>query len=599
MLLKYNINNIKHERRLLDVLSYDVVNMDNDSYRLITFKTKTPHNLNVGDIIIFSRNIKVVPTYTEALVFLEKNPNKIVYVNKSSILSDVLYEKGYYWIKNGIIEKMSDSEIDTIFKKYNSSDDKLCVIDTNFSQTTFSISYKRYKELYVNEIFNTTNEGCVKLDNNIPISLNKGDIFYLKKRTHSYQFERTEKWDENIYESDINPENNTTYMGFETVKFLGNIYTWKPTFIIFECKYISDNMLTYSYDDGFISKHEMLEIEDTRFMDSIGDIFQDVLFYEHMEVINVSLPIISKNATELNDENIAQTYFNEKKQELIPEIVDYEKRCFTPFYKSNKNLEYINGIKFNLFFRDRTNNEDWTSNDSMGWFQYQMDKNGNFIINEKITNGDLLGNLNFTDDDVFYRKKKISKSFLRLSFYNSNNPLNQMLLYYSTIFLDSGELYTKYIKNLPNKTKDVSIVKDNKFGDNNLTVNFSVNDRYNRVKSSEGFYIYLFPDGLKNGEERTIYMKAEFNHAGYGKTIPFIYPNNSVKYLSFNDTEFPTSLINESNGNLSEFYRQLYIPITIKYDKSLGNYVYYFNLCQKKDDNIIINLYEPKINPLI
>ena len=71
---------------------------------------------------------------------------------------------------------------------------------------------------------------------------------------------------------------------------------------------------------------------------------------------------------------------------------------------------------------------------------------------------DLIGYLNFTDADVYYRKKKISQSFLRLSFYNSKDPVEQKLLYYSTIFLDSGELYGKYIKQLSNLKDEIATI---------------------------------------------------------------------------------------------------------------------------------------------
>ena len=61
---------------------------------------------------------------------------------------------------------------------------------------------------------------------------------------------------------------------------------------------------------------------------------------------------------------------------------------------------------------------------------------------------DLLSYLGFDDDDVKYQKSKLKKSFLRISFYDSDNIANQNLLHTATIFLDSGELFAKYIKNI-------------------------------------------------------------------------------------------------------------------------------------------------------
>ena len=52
--------------------------------------------------------------------------------------------------------------------------------------------------------------------------------------------------------------------------------------------------------------------------------------------------------------------------------------------------------------------------------------------------GDLLGYLGFTDDDVYYQKDALKKSFLRLSFYDSPNRETQKLLYYYTIYFDTN-----------------------------------------------------------------------------------------------------------------------------------------------------------------
>jgi hypothetical protein len=316
----------------------------------------------------------------------------------------------------------------------------------------------------------------------------------------------------------------------------------------------------------------------------------------------LDLPISHISNIDLNHEYIQKKYFDERKQELITSINDYEKKCFAPYYNNaGKALTPVSKINFNLFLRDRSDSDEWNTNDAKGWNQHTMDDNGQFSTPSNITNGDLLNYLGFTDEDVYYRRKKIEKTFIRLSFYNSNNPFTQMLLFYSTIFLDTGELYTKYIHNLNNTTRkpDAPIVKQDIFEDNNLTLSFSVTDRYNRNKSSEGFYLYLFPDGLQEGEERTLYLKIEFNHAGNGKTIPLMYPCSGSTPLTFNSELFPHSLLNE-DGDLTELYKHMFIPVTIKYDSDRNEYIYYFNVAKYDSTNqeITIGLYEPKINPL-
>ena len=319
------------------------------------------------------------------------------------------------------------------------------------------------------------------------------------------------------------------------------------------------------------------------------------------------MPISSTNLTELNHELNTKIYFDEIKNELIPDIKDYEKKYFIPLYKDRKgDLKYISKMNFNIFLRSREkNDESWNTNDTQGWNQYIMVSRGNFSLKDsgkyETENGDLLGYLGFNDEDIRYRKKKVDKSFLRLSFYNTPNPTTQMLLFYSTIFLDSGELYTKYIKNINDENRETEkpIVYQNKFKENNLTLSFSVTDRYDITKSSEGFYLYLFPDGLENNKTRKLYMKAEFNHAGNGKTVPLIFPNNKKQPLKFNDGDFPKSLLTE-DGDLTELYRQLYIPLTIEYSEERNEYFYYFDLTEFNEDKqeITFGLYEPKINPI-
>lgn len=196
---------------------------------------------------------------------------------------------------------------------------------------------------------------------------------------------------------------------------------------------------------------------------------------------------------------------------------------------------------------------------------------------------DLLYFMKFDDDDIFYQKSKVAKTFLRLSFYDSPNPKTQSLLYYSTIFLDEGDLFKKYINNT--KTRDgkefIEVCRlgyENMSGDTSIQFNwsecsgnasnsisvsreyvprydewgeepditkaldvhdklipksrddkrlglqFKVTNRYQTDDSSDGFYVYIFKDFTLPFKERSIYMKVELNHAGLGKTIQFMYP---------------------------------------------------------------------------
>ena len=222
------------------------------------------------------------------------------------------------------------------------------------------------------------------------------------------------------------------------------------------------------------------------------------------------------------------------------------------------------------------------------------------FMKESGLTSDLIGCLNFTDNDIFYKKKKVSQSFVRLSFYNSPDPIEQKLLYYSTIFIDATELYGKYVKQLmymedndlfnEKKNKDLNLNAAVVFcsGGTRLDTKMVITNEFDRTKSSEGFNLYLFAEdknfNLENGE-KTIYMKVEFNHAGNGKTLPMIM--------------WPKKLINGKWEYVplttDNFIENLYIPIKLTYIND--RYVYYIPDAYKNENgNIDLVLFEPKID---
>ena len=104
---------------------------------------------------------------------------------------------------------------------------------------------------------------------------------------------------------------------------------------------------------------------------------------------------------------LLNNFLNRRNKELIPEIVDYEKRCFSPYYitkdidiEGNERVWYkpINSITFNLFLRDRSGSDNWTSNDTKYWNQYKDTskiKNESFTIDNDFGADDLYDNKEF------------------------------------------------------------------------------------------------------------------------------------------------------------------------------------------------------------
>ena len=273
---------------------------------------------------------------------------------------------------------------------------------------------------------------------------------------------------------------------------------------------------------------------------------------------------------------------------------------------------------------------------------------------ELMEHSDLLYFLNFDNNDVFYQKSRVSNSFLRFSFYDSCNPQTQSLLATSSVFMNEHDLYKKYIDNsrkgintylnvgetleecveslkirvsserlaTPQEERDECTVSGTNFvrisGDccpsgccislkedgKRLDSRFVINNKYITDTSSEGFYIYMFREYAEKLHPKPIYMKVEFNHAGIGKTIPFVVPMKwSGKTTS--DEVNPISAYTLANLEelkkgipLSWVYGQSYIPLYAVYDFKNKEYGYVFDKRYVKVDNngtVTLNLFEIKI----
>ena len=268
-------------------------------------------------------------------------------------------------------------------------------------------------------------------------------------------------------------------------------------------------------------------------------------------------------------------------------------------FKDGDELRMITEIEINMHFRKRAPLSGETGVD-MAQFGEKIDipfKDGWYIDpdNESKTGwfeneddkSDLLGYLGFDDNDIFFQKSKISKSFVRLSYYTNQDPLNQSLLNYSTVFFDSGEIYGKflrqkeYIESLPEEEKwkhAVGLYPKGIRVDSKLLIT----NEFDESKCAEGFNVYLFADDF-TGENvgKPIYLKVEFNHAKTGKTIPLI-PNGT-----------------ESGIRVDEYLNSLYIEVQTGYNVEQKAYYYFIppNPPYVKIDGtkMILTLYEPKL----
>lgn len=377
--------------------------------------------------------------------------------------------------------------------------------------------------------------------------------------------------------------------------------------------------------------------------------FDTIKLFNHSYFIKLPMLVGNDMGINANQEDILENiFFKREKEKSINPYVDMEREIYYPCCISGTDFNFIEEIQFDLHFRSR-NLEDWKINEDVfkdltktikcDWNifdNYKNYSNNNLspeiLDTDNLTHyqpADLLYFLNFDTDDVFYQKSKISKSFLRLLFFDSMDVANQTLLYSCTVFMNENKLYKTYIDNVIRKDNLYVSVSDeininepltsstisvyNDTCDENgkvtfdkekrLAATFSVKNRYKSEESSEGFYLYIFKDYCEKLHEKTIYMKVEFNHAGEGRTInftmPFNYDEKGENPTLLDLSPESTVLSGFKKGYaLSDLYKHLFIPINVVYRENEKKYVYYLpeGLVQHDEKGIMkFNLYELKI----
>ena len=382
------------------------------------------------------------------------------------------------------------------------------------------------------------------------------------------------------------------------------------------------------------------------------NLFSSLKLFCNVGYISIKLPIISKSGGDpIQSDIVNSKFFDKEREKVINPIIDMEKDIYYPKYINSDDGVYngsytdfnpISEIRVNLHFRTR-NLDTWKIDESSNWFVTDYHPYNDIISSKDkkelkalMEASDLVGLLGFTNNDVYYQKSKIGKSFLRFSYYDSIDPQNQTLLATSTVFMDEHSLFKKYIDN---SRKNVNIYKtisetsattcidkitvESEFVDEkkksskattcdkkNITIDENkrlgsrliISNKYNTDTSSEGFYIYMFKEYSKNLHPRQIFMKVDFNHAGVGLSLPFIKPMSWNK-VGDNEELTPQEPLGLDSDELKEGilleqkYAQDYIPLYAVYDFKNKEYAYVFDkrYVTVEDGIASLNLFELKL----
>lgn len=376
----------------------------------------------------------------------------------------------------------------------------------------------------------------------------------------------------------------------------------------------------------------------------------NVSLYLKKHLTSISIPMTNRFSTNMyQDYNIKEKFVDTEVKKSINGYTEMEKDVYHPVVVNIKNenghqeidkIQNIKEIRFNLHFREHRDDE-WLAKSSSYWNGTFLDDDGHlnlmnpsnfeeygfFGYTDKSKQSDLLSYLNFTNNDVKFQKNVLKKTFIRLSFYDTPRQTDQHLLHYSTIFIDSGKLFGKYtrnflkppktnsyytrlkpgsmntIKNLEGIRVDREIysndVMDDDIEEYRLSSQFSVKDKYSSLSSSDGFYVYLWKDYDLGITPSDIYLKVEFNHSGYGRTIPFMMPFMEEGGIK----RFEDIVDDWNNGGygIKQYMKYSYIHFKYRYDKETERHVYYLdpeqygNITLENDKILNINLWEAKI----
>ena len=204
----------------------------------------------------------------------------------------------------------------------------------------------------------------------------------------------------------------------------------------------------------------------------------------------ITVPFFMEFQNVDNAELIERVFVETEVEYAINPIIDYEKVRFLPLDLNNN---HIDKIIYDIYLLDSTGNY-------KGFY----------------------GDIGFNDDDIKFRKQSFKQTFLNLSFYDSDNPLVQNLVTFTTLYseLNSSDLLQPPAppNTIPGTPKPAV----------QIPVNFVVeNPLLNPRGFAEGYHIYDYKSGLNIGAQKYLYMRASFRNAKTGKNVNLMVKNTA------------------------------------------------------------------------
>lgn len=239
----------------------------------------------------------------------------------------------------------------------------------------------------------------------------------------------------------------------------------------------------------------------------------------------ISVPMGTQFQIVDNDELINRVFVKTEAQNAVNKILDYDRVRYMPITPNN---DLVTSITYDLSLFD--------------------------INNVYTTN---YGGIGFQYDDVKFRKNSFTKTFLRLSIFDSDDAMTENLVGFITLF---SKLRT--IDLLPSSGGSIAGLPK---PINNIPINYTLeNPIVNRRGFAEGFHLYYYRDVLNIGDSKYLYMKASFSNAKTGKS------NNLM--------------VKNTPQSIEDLVNELYIRIIIS--RTTTGYYYTFDETYQGNQNL-------------
>lgn len=257
----------------------------------------------------------------------------------------------------------------------------------------------------------------------------------------------------------------------------------------------------------------------------------------------INIPISLEYQLVDNAELIDRVFVQTEVENAINEILDYDKVRFMPITAS--------GVPVRAIIYDVK----------------LLNNTGNYV--------NFYGDVGYDYDDVKFSKNSFTNSFLRLSFFDSDNPMTQNLIGFTTLYsrLSTIDLLSG------STTSSLGLPKPI----NQIPINFMVeNPLINKRGFGEGFHLYYYKDGLNIGESKYLYMRAAFSNAKNGKSLNLMVKNTAQNIENLVHEIYTRYIITRTNTG---YYYQID-------DTYQGNNILGPNNVQIVNNTINVNLYQ-------